>query len=414
MKPEISSGKRISFYKRNHFLTVIVFLILGTAFSYRWKDPKDVTVPPPVAPEGVLRIAFIVTNPHLGSSIMRGRIIGQHLNTLGTNIQVVDAKQETPDVCICVKNCDAKLTKVCREKGAKVVWDMLDKEIKNVNPKTRAEYAKKCGADGYFVPNRHMQYELRHIDPARSSAVVPHHHTNFLNLTVSVRDPPEVFAYTSGINNVMKGEVHDLFVRVASNHAMVYKDLTVEDTPKVNATIRKVDEWDQARYHLRPVEEGVDLAIIWPHKFDDFTLKERPVTRLAYWWTHGVPVLYFPMQSYVEAVKVADYEYPGRLDNLEDLPHKFDKLVANKTLRLEMHQAGIRLANWYGAQSISNLYPWAICGMYKGRFKHEAANSFCSALMETPQMPLVEQLKEYRGVNHRYVYPKPIAVTDGS
>jgi hypothetical protein len=45
-----------------------------------------------------------------------------------------------------------------------------------------------------------------------------------------------------------------------------------------------------------------------------FAVANRPPTRMAWWWSHGVPVLGFPMEAYVEGARRAGY--PPTLLNL--------------------------------------------------------------------------------------------------
>ena len=52
--------------------------------------------------------------------------------------------------------------------------------------------------------------------------------------------------------------------------------------------------WAQDVYHT--AVDDVDIAIIWPQDHGDLETYFKPVTRLVYWWSHGVPVIFYPTQ----------------------------------------------------------------------------------------------------------------------
>ena len=61
----------------------------------------------------------------------------------------------------------------------------------------------------------------------------------------------------------------------------------------------------------------VDVGLLWPplgRKDPKLAIENRPPTRMHWWWAQSIPVVAFPMHSYVEAA--ARIGYPPGLVNL--------------------------------------------------------------------------------------------------
>ena len=54
-------------------------------------------------------------------------------------------------------------------------------------------------------------------------------------------------------------------------------------------------------------------------KLHDLAVANRGGTRMAWWWSHGLPVVGFPMNAYVQMAQHADY--PTALVNLSTAEH---------------------------------------------------------------------------------------------
>jgi len=78
----------------------------------------------------------------------------------------------------------------------------------------------------------------------------------------------------------------------------------------------------QRRYYERhdpnqSLHDEIDVALLWlpgNQLGTNLAIANRPPTRLAWWWSHGVPTLGYPMVAYVEAAQRAGY--PRQLLNL--------------------------------------------------------------------------------------------------
>jgi hypothetical protein len=89
-----------------------------------------------------------------------------------------------------------------------------------------------------------------------------------------------------------------------------------EDLPEntaVGGPYKCEEPWDQYPHHK--MAEGIDIAFVWPpHTNPDYyTQNLRPPTRLIFWWSHGVPTIYFPYKSYDEVADLTDYPIPSVL-----------------------------------------------------------------------------------------------------
>jgi hypothetical protein len=79
-----------------------------------------------------------------------------------------------------------------------------------------------------------------------------------------------------------------------------------------------LDETRQRGYYDAPkLHELIDVGLLWSptnQLGNAFAVANRPPTRMAWWWSHGVPTIGYPMQAYVEGSRRAGY--PTTLLNL--------------------------------------------------------------------------------------------------
>jgi len=70
----------------------------------------------------------------------------------------------------------------------------------------------------------------------------------------------------------------------------------------------------QAFYHDVPWIDEIDVALLWPSQqnYRSNELEARPPTRMLFWWSHGVPTIFYPFAAYVEVARAAGYELPAR------------------------------------------------------------------------------------------------------
>jgi len=74
-----------------------------------------------------------------------------------------------------------------------------------------------------------------------------------------------------------------------------------------------LDYTQQARYYdsnaTKRIRDLIDVAVVWPSKrrFGSMPDSNRPPTRFHYWLALGIPVIGYPMNSYVEAARRLNY-----------------------------------------------------------------------------------------------------------
>lgn len=95
----------------------------------------------------------------------------------------------------------------------------------------------------------------------------------------------------------------------------------VLETGMVNAWKVLADDASQQRYYDTP-EVLLDVGLMWwpAHQVgNEMARRNRPPTRMHWWWAHGIPTFGAPMQAYVEATQRAGY--PTELLNLRTRAH---------------------------------------------------------------------------------------------
>lgn len=108
----------------------------------------------------------------------------------------------------------------------------------------------------------------------------------------------------------------------------------------------------------------MDIAVIWPpHDPDEgmeFTLFERPITRFAYWLSHGVPTIYFPYESYEEIVRLG-VPYPLRAENVEQVLQLVRMLIASPDLRVALSKIGLAASRVFTPAHNALVYERMLC-----------------------------------------------------
>lgn len=233
----------------------------------------------------------------LASGVLRAAMLAPHAESTlrqrwpGAAVRAVDSRAfETSttrlDVCVCAK-CNGlmveELCRVCHERGGRFVWEVLD--------------LKPC-VDLWLTSSR-VAASLFESVGAKRAVAVPHHHTNLDNVvSVCRRDSPvRVVAATFAQVNEPTAFDADL-ARLLARDDIAFRPILskyVLESPSAE------NNWNQAGFHVGL--DDVDVAVIWP-PFDDLQhVALRPVTRLAHWWSHGIPTIFFrSVQAYVDAV----------------------------------------------------------------------------------------------------------------
>lgn len=245
----------------------------------------------------LLTVVFL-KDTNWASGVMRGDIVASYLNEYARvsarSVPVVDFLRETPAPlthCVCVK-CNvwqntSQLIDVCHARGGQFVWDPLD------HPQTLQMIQRYADVvDGWFVSNEYVAAVARGHG-AQQVRVLRHPHSNFANVTRDCRAPVRTVGFTASVQN--RPGVDDWALLTSALRA---RGLDLRFLP-TQALATDKPKWGQAAAHAIPDEIG--LALIWPPSMDDFTLNWRPNTRLTHWWSHGIPVAYFPYMSYLFA-----------------------------------------------------------------------------------------------------------------
>ena len=117
-------------------------------------------------------------------------------------------------------------------------------------------------------------------------------------------------------------------------------------------------------YETRDLHELVDIGLLWKpgHQTGGpFAIRNRPPTRMNWWWSHGVPTLGYPMVAYVEGAARAGY--PVGLFNVTrvvDLPAVLCSLLRPATRRC-LREAALRGSTLTSPQYSAQELLAAIC-----------------------------------------------------
>ena len=105
--------------------------------------------------------------------------------------------------------------------------------------------------------------------------------------------------------------------------------------------------------------QEVDLALLWPGSTDKLVM-HRPPTRLLFWMSHGVPALFYPLNSYLEAAASVNYRLPDRSLPSVTSPAHFHtqtaKLLDRPDVRAHMVTEGLRAASEYTPEAVAAKY----------------------------------------------------------
>jgi hypothetical protein len=261
---------------------------------------------------------FITTshlNRTLASGVLRGKMFVPFVQTAldtrlrSAKVECVDAAEfeletnplHSVDICVCVKCSSVMVNRLvdrCHQRGGRFVWEVLD--LPGVL--SYVDYLKDT-VDLWLASNR-AAAAIFLAHGAQRAAVANHHHTNLLHRVSPCRQGPvRVVASTyASINQPVEFERR--LTELLAAHSIEFRPVLSKfflesEEPTVS------NGWHQAAFH-----EGlddVDVAVIFPPNTTDITQTVlRPVTRLAFWWSHGVPVVYFPTATYVEAAQVTN------------------------------------------------------------------------------------------------------------
>jgi hypothetical protein len=230
------------------------------------------------------------------------------------------------DICVCLKSCDKKIESICRMHGASVVWDLIDVPLTEMTSgqlivgSRRTITPLRVRADVIIANNAFHAITLsnRHgVDPSRVH-VVYHHHSNAFGLRANsslrhLRQNPSdvrILCFTANQENNLKPQISALFSSIAHENGMVFKFVPIVPGFPHGASSGKTDDPYRQRDILEPLL-NCDAALIWPPDHEsldptNFTIGYRPITRLATWWSLGIPTIFFSYEAYKDGQKMLE------------------------------------------------------------------------------------------------------------
>lgn len=334
--------------------------------------------------------------------------------TLGGEILKIGSTitNDSQVVCLFVKGYYSALGAACKQHlNAVVLHDTVD----NLAYLRRAHDAKFLRAqhiDAMIVQTRKKMTEAR--ANGAQAYYLPHHHTNFADIHRSfdhftgpaktlgilsasgVNNPSssalQSIAHTTcafGVELVMIQQAMSLPLRTTLTRFPCFSNGTIghESASSVdeNDDSSADDPYQQLPYHRHPIFQQIDIALLWPPTAQGGSHTEvrsafqrqnepschdipanhmlfvcelclaqlRPPTRMIFWMTHGVPVIFYPYVAYTEVTQQHKYYEKCLSDShmLYEITNTTGKLAAALRHVLgESHATNLRCLSARGRQ----------------------------------------------------------------
>ena len=117
------------------------------------------------------------------------------------------------------------------------------------------------------------------------------------------------------------------------------------------------DPTRQKRYYdAQQVLDLIDVGVVWRpghQQGGKIAVDNWPPTRMHWWWSHGIPVIGYPMQAYLDAARRAGY--PEELLNLttstgvEQALRQIDAAEERSCLQRMAHRGAELSSPWYAS-----------------------------------------------------------------
>jgi hypothetical protein len=263
--------------------------------------------------------------------------------------------EQTPvDVCVCAK-CNGlmveELCAHCHARGGRFVWEVVDL----AGQLSYVDLVHAC-CDLWLVSNRVAAAQfLQH--GAKATAVVHHHHTNVDNIRSPCRSQAavRVVASTASKANTPVEFERDL-ATILSRDGVEFRSLVSPfylDHPSAE------NGWNQVQFH--DGLDDVDVAVIWPPVLDAPHLTFRPITRLAHWWSHGIPVIWLrSIDTYREVCEELGVGMELACDHLECVVERIRQLSDEPEMRCRMAEQVLAASRRFNVTSSAAAYVRAI------------------------------------------------------
>ncbi|KAK3282849.1 hypothetical protein CYMTET_9434 [Cymbomonas tetramitiformis] len=311
-----------------------------------------------------LNFAFFMSS-QVGSQLIRGFMTSDFIRAAGHSSVSILAKRgagnpdplrefracNRVDVCVFIKwdsRAFPTLVAECKKRGAGVFIDYMD--YCQTHQKNVAHFWPTA-VDGFIVQSKYQEVFFREINFTKSVAIY-HPHTNLDSLQNTVDRPPSVVGYTGHWRNLgaSNKEVFDAVQSWGESRGVVFK--SIDYTAYKGRGSGRGDIYKQRIYHV--AVEGVDIAIVWPSAIIDREVFFKPVTRLVYWWSHGIPTIFYPTQSYAEISLALGYPLAAR--TTEEVLQWMEKLVESSEFRQTVSKIGIEGAKLFGMEGSAGQY----------------------------------------------------------
>lgn len=360
----------------------------------------------------VIRIAFVVSNYPKGTSLLRGKIFKDELDSdvfmsrLGNVIRFeadiiksekIHGYENTYDVCIVVKQIDINILNWCRYKNSYIIYDVLD------HTKKLSMYLRNTTeslVDLVLVPNKYMQNAMTNL--GISNRVLYHQHTNpgIVRASECIQQKVKTIGFLAGSDrnlpssNLMN-RIKDQLCKSARHVQLVslsqqlskendikwrrkyfrcHDDQSIHhilnDTKNSchlrnhnnnNNKSAQQKEAIQAKFHDGSTLHEVDIAIIWP-AVHEVSAIFRPSTRLLYWMSHGIPCIFYPNHAYTEIAQENNYKFPMNskykgdllsVSSITEMVAKIKALTKERETRVYLHNTGLNITKKYDTKHVA-------------------------------------------------------------
>ena len=121
---------------------------------------------------------------------------------------------------------------------------------------------------------------------------------------------------------------------------------------------------EQALYNDVSWVNEVNIGLLWPPGTNLDDLPHRPPTRLLFWWSHGIPAIFFPYAAYSEVATRFGYRLPNgalpQARSVAEFHAMAAAFVAYAALRTHLSSVGLEASRHFSVESIAAQYLSAI------------------------------------------------------
>jgi len=203
-----------------------------------------------------------------------------------------------PDICIFVKVPEKLDIEYCKQKGAILIWNIVDNYV--AQP---IEAISDTKFDAIIAASKDLAIQTSKVFPDVEVWDVPAHHTNDRGVTADTSRPLKNIGFHFAPENEPDQSLLNATRAFAQTHNLeLVIDHYVYTRTEDIASYVDVDHETYAR-----LANTFDVLIIAPKYSDTMRINYKPCTRAAVAWSLGVPVILYPYKSYLEALQFGPY-----------------------------------------------------------------------------------------------------------